>query len=67
MEAGVNIQKYVKDLAERATGPLHKRLINSYKGDDPKLSLENELNQILEEVVSREDCGHNNSWLSWFQ
>lgn len=55
MEAGTNIQKYIKDLAEKATDPLHKRLINAYKGDNPKISLENELSQILEEVVSRED------------
>jgi hypothetical protein len=55
MEAGQNIQKYVQDLANKSTDNIHKRLINSYQGDNAKQSLEMELGRILEEVINRED------------
>jgi len=49
------VEKYLKELAELAEDPVHKRLINSYKGDCPKASMEAELNRILDEVIKRED------------
>ena len=49
------IEKYLKELIELTEDPVHKRLIASYKGDNPKQSIEAELGLILEEVIGRED------------
>ena len=50
-----NLQKYLKELTDRLSDSVHKRLIEAYKGSDPRESMENELGRILLEVLQRED------------
>ena len=49
------IERYLNELTEITDNPIHKRLIASYKGDDPKQSMETELGKIFEEVIKHED------------
>jgi hypothetical protein len=49
------IERYLAELNEITENPIHKCLIASYKGDDPKQSMETELGKLLEEVIKRED------------
>jgi len=51
----VKIEKYLKELCDSLENPQHKRLINAYKGNIPKESMEQELGRILAEVVKSED------------
>lgn len=50
-----SLKKYLAELADRLTNPVHKRLIQAYKGNDPTESMEDELGEILKEVLHRED------------
>lgn len=47
--------RYVKELGEQTEDPILKRLIAAYRGDNPKESMEAELGEILNEVMSHED------------
>jgi len=49
-------EKYLKQLQEELTDPLHKRIIAAYlKKDDPVASMEAELGGILTDVLTHED------------
>lgn len=50
-----SLQIRLNELMEKVTSPLHKRLIQAYKGSDPRKSMEDELGKILIEVLHRED------------
>ena len=50
-----SLQTHLNELTEKVTNPLHKRLIQAYKGSDPKKSMEDELGRILVEVLYGED------------
>lgn len=47
--------KFLAELLEEVTNPLHKRLLEAYRESDPVDSMENELGKILLEVLSHED------------
>jgi hypothetical protein len=49
------LELYLEELKELVTDPVHKRLIAAYTGDQPKESVELELNRLLIEVLRRED------------
>jgi hypothetical protein len=55
MPENLKLQKYLQELSEQTTNPIHKRLISAYTGDNPKESVENELSKILSEVLKNED------------
>ena len=48
-------QKYLIELLAELSDPVHKRLIQAYRGDDPVKSMEYELGKILTEVLHHED------------
>lgn len=48
-------KEYVDELLAELSDPVHKRLIQAYRGDDPIRSMESELGKILTEVLSGED------------
>lgn len=48
-------EKFIKELIEELSNPIHRRLIQAYKGDNPVESMESELGKILMEVLHRED------------
>jgi len=48
-------EKYLDELLEELSDPVHKRLIEAYQGDDPVQSMESELGKILIEVLRCED------------
>ena len=50
-----NFEKYLKELDDLTEDPIHKRLINAYKENNPMESMEAELGRILAEVMNRED------------
>jgi len=48
-------EEYLDELLAELSDPIHKRLIQAYRGDDPVQSVESELGNILLEVLHRED------------
>jgi len=48
-------EEFLKEILEKTSDPLHKRLVQAYKGDTPVDSMESELKKILIEVLNRED------------
>lgn len=48
-------EEFLKEILEKTSDPLHKRLIQAYEGDTPVDSMESELKKILIEVLNRED------------
>jgi len=46
---------YLKELDALVTDPVHKRLLAAYTGDEPKKSVELELDRLLIEVLKSED------------
>jgi len=48
-------EEYLDELLAELSDPVHKRLIQAYRGDDPVKSMESELGEILIEVLYRED------------
>ncbi len=48
-------EKYLDELLEKLSEPVHKRLIQAYQGNDPVQSMESELANILIEVLQHED------------
>lgn len=48
-------EEYVDELLAELSDPVHKRLIQAYRGNDPVQSMESELGKILMEVLHRED------------
>lgn len=49
------LHKYLTELMDKLSNPVHRRLIQAYKGSDPKESMESELGEILLEVLHHED------------
>jgi len=49
------LELYLEELKTLVTDPIHKRLLAAYTGDDPKDSVERELDQLLIEVIESED------------
>lgn len=47
--------EFLDELQREFSDPLHRRLIQAYRGDDPVTSMESELAKILLEVLRRED------------
>jgi hypothetical protein len=45
----------IKELLEVISNPIHRRLVNAYKGDEPLASMETELAEILLEIWRGED------------
>jgi len=48
-------EEYLDELLAELSEPVHKRLIQAYRGNDPVQSMESELGKILMEVLNRED------------
>jgi len=48
-------EEFLIELQMELSDPLHRRLIQAYKGDDPVQSMESELSIILLEVLDREN------------
>jgi hypothetical protein len=48
-------EEFLKEILEKISNPIHKRLIQAYKEDSPVNSMEFELKKILIEVINRED------------
>jgi len=48
-------EEFLDELQRELSDPLHRRLIQAYRGDDPVQSMESELAKILLEVLRRED------------
>lgn len=48
-------EEFLDELLAELSDPIHKRLIQTYRGDDPVQSMESELGKILMEVLHRED------------
>lgn len=48
-------EEYLDELLAELSDPVHKRLIQAYRGDDPVQSMESELGRILMEVLRREN------------
>jgi hypothetical protein len=49
------LELYLKELDALVTDPINKRLLAAYTGDEPKESVESELDQLLIEVLKSED------------
>jgi hypothetical protein len=49
------LELYLEELKTLVTDPIHKRLLAAYTGDEPKESVELELNRLLIEVLKIED------------
>lgn len=47
--------KFLEELEEQLSNPIHRRLIQACQGDNPVQSMESELGKILLEVLHRED------------
>jgi len=48
-------EEYLDELLAELSDPVHKRLIQAYRGNDPVELMESELGKILMEVLYRED------------
>jgi len=48
-------KEYLDELLAELPNPVHKRLIQAYRGNNPVQSMESELGKILMEVLHRED------------
>ena len=48
-------KEYLDELLTELPNPVHKRLIQVYRGNNPVQSMESELGKILMEVLHRED------------
>ncbi len=48
-------EKYLNELLAELSDPVHKRLIQAYRGDNPVQSMESELGKILTEALHHED------------
>lgn len=46
--------KFLKELLEQISDPIHRRLIEAYAGENPVRSMESKLSEILMEVLRRE-------------
>ena len=49
------LELYLEELKALVTDPIHKRLLSAYTGDEPKESVELELDRLLIEVLKSED------------
>jgi hypothetical protein len=49
------LELYLKELEALVKDPIHKRLLAAYTGDEPKESVERELDRLLIEVLKSED------------
>jgi hypothetical protein len=47
--------EFLAELEASISDPVHKRLIQAYKGDDPTNSMESELKAILLEILQPEN------------
>jgi len=47
--------EYIEELLAELSDPVHKRLIQAYRGNNPLQSMESELGKILMEALNRED------------
>lgn len=50
-----SIEQCIDELLAELSDPVHKQLIQAYRGSDPVQSMESELGKILMEVLHRED------------
>ncbi len=48
-------QQFIADLLSRLSDPIHKRLVEAYKGESPLETMEAELSAILMEITGDED------------
>jgi len=48
-------EEFLDELQREVSDPLHRRLIQAYRGDNPVQSMESELAKILSEVLHGED------------
>ena len=48
-------EEYLDELLAELSDPVHKRIIEVYRGNDPVELMESELGKILMEVLRRED------------
>jgi len=49
------LELYLKELDALVTDPIHKGLLAAYTGDDPKESVELELDRLLIDILKSED------------
>jgi len=50
-----SFEEYLDELLAELSDPVHKRLIQAYRGNDPVKSMESKLGEILMEVLNHED------------
>lgn len=50
-----SFEESLDELLAELSDPVHKRLIQAYRGNDPVQSMESELGKILMEVIHCED------------
>ena len=50
-----SFEEYLDELLAELSDPVHKRLIQAYRGKDPVKSMESKLGEILMEVLNHED------------
>jgi len=55
MAESLRLELYLEELKALVTDPIHKRLLSAYIGDEPKESVELELDRLLIEVLKSED------------
>lgn len=48
-------KKFLEELEEQLSDPIHRRLIKACQADNPVQSMESELGKILLEILHRED------------
>jgi hypothetical protein len=48
-------ERFLVQLKQQISNPVHKRLIEAYKGEEPVPSMESALQEILLGVMHRED------------
>ncbi len=48
-------EEFLGEMLQKILDPIHRRLIQAYKGHNPVDSMESELRKILMEVLQRED------------
>ena len=50
-----SFEEYLDELLAELSDPVHKRLIQAYRGNDPVKSMESKLGEILLEVLHHEN------------
>jgi hypothetical protein len=47
--------KFIEEIMQALSDPLHLRIIGAHKGENPVKSMEHELGEIVMEIIKREN------------